>query len=213
MKRILFVTSSLKGGDGASSRLGAELVEGLVRRYPGSTVSTLDLDELRLPHLDAEEFEAWSVAAARRSAQQSRLAQVSDRLIEQLLGHDTLVLGVPMYNLAIPSTLKAWIDRVVRAGRTFRYTADGPVGLVSGVDAYVVFARGGMYRGTDVDTQTGYIEAILGLIGIREVQTVFAEGLAMGDEQHRDAIGQARAAIAGLAGAGGSTEEVRYASA
>lgn len=211
MKRILFVTSSLKGGESASTGLGGELVAALSRRNPGSSVTTLDLDELRLPHLDAVEFDAWRVPAEQRGEEQGRLAAISDRLIDQLLSHDTLVLGVPMYNLAIPSTLKAWIDRVVRAGRTFRYTADGPVGLVNGVDAYAVFARGGMYRGTAVDTQTGYIEAILGLIGIRDVKKVFAEGLAMGDEQHHDAIGQAREMIASLTR--DATEEVRYASA
>lgn len=211
MKRILFVRSSLNGGNGISSELGSELVSALTGTHPGSTVSVLDLSELALPHLGAEEFEAWGVPAEQRTAAQAELAARSDRLIEQLLAHDTLVLGVPMYNMAIPSTLKAWIDRVTRAGRTFRYTEDGPVGLTRGIDAYAVFARGGQYRGTPLDTQTGHLKAILGLIGIENVKTVFAEGLAMGDDNRQEAITGARAAIASLAG--DSNQEVQYANA
>lgn len=200
MKRILFVTSSLNGGDGTSSALGSELVEALTTTHPGSKVTTLDLEELSLPHLDAAEFSAWGVPAGDRSPEQAALAQRSDRLIDQLLAHDTLVLGVPMYNMTVPTTLKSWIDRVVRAGRTFRYTADGPQGLISGIDAYAVFARGGMYRGTPLDTQTDYLKAVLGLIGIQDVKTVFAEGLAMGDDKRHEGLKAARHAIAHFAG-------------
>lgn len=195
MKRILFVTSSLQGGQSASTALGTELVERLRSSRPGSTVTVLDLDELALPHLDAAEFQAWGVPEAERGAREAALTSRSDELIEQLLSHDTLVLGIPMYNLTIPSTLKAWIDRVVRAGRTFRYTADGPVGLVRGIDAYAVFARGGMYQGTPLDTQTDYVRAILGLIGIDNLRTVFAEGLAMGEESRRQGLDTARGDI------------------
>lgn len=211
MKRILFVRSSLHGHTGASNELGSELVTVLTAAHPGSSVTTLDLSELAPPHLDAEEFASWGVPAAERTAEQEKLAARSDRLIDQLLAHDTLVLGVPMYNMTIPSTLKAWIDRVVRAGRTFRYTSDGPVGLASGIEAYAVFARGGMYRGTPMDTQTGYIEAILGLIGITGVKTVFAEGLAMGEAQRHESFTEAKDAIASFAGQ--MKHEVQYANA
>jgi len=211
MKRILFVTSSLNGGQGASSELGSELVARLAEAHPGSRLTTVDLNELALPHLDRDEFDAWGVAAAERGPEQAALAARSDELIEQLLAHDTLVLGVPMYNMTVPSTLKAWIDRVARAGRTFRYTAEGPVGLVQGVDAYLVFARGGMYRGTPMDTQTDYLGAVLGLVGIENVTMVFAEGLAMGDEQRHIGIEEARNTIASIAA--DSRNEVRYANA
>lgn len=211
MKRILFVTSSLHGGDGASSELGAGLVDALQARHPGSTVTRLDLATLSLPHLDREEFAAWSVPAAERTPRQAELATRSDALVDQLLAHDTLVLAVPMYNLTIPSTLKAWIDRVVRAGRTFRYTGAGPEGLVQGLEAYAVFARGGLYRGTPMDTQTDYVKAILGLIGVTDVTTVFAEGLAMGTENRNEGLDEARGVIASLAGR--ENTEVRYANA
>lgn len=214
MKRILYIQSSLNRADGVSSGLGAELVEALRRRHPGSIVTTLDLAASPLPHLDAEEFEAWRVPEEQRTARQRALAARSDGLIEQLLAHDTLVLAVPMYNLTIPSALKAWIDRVVRAGRTFRYTGDGPQGLVQGIEAYAVFARGGLYRGTPLDTQTGYVNAILGLIGISNVNTVFAEGLAMADRQ-AESLEEARETIESLAQVRvrSNPKEVRYANA
>lgn len=212
MKRILFVKSSLQGEQGVSTALGAELVQQLQSSHPGSTVTVLDLDELGLPHLGAAEFRAWGVPDTERTAEEAALASRSDGLIEQLLSHDTLVLGIPMYNLTIPSTLKAWIDRVVRAGRTFRYTADGPVGLVQDIDAYAVFARGGMYQGTSLDTQTDYVRSILGLIGIDNLRTVFAEGLAMGDESRRQSLATARDAIESVTGPY-AQKEVHYATA
>ena len=114
------------------------------------------------------------------------LLQLHAQLIDQLLSHDTLVLAVPMYNLGIPSTLKSWIDRVSRAGKTFRYTAEGPVGMVENMHAYLVFARGGIYRDTPLDTQTGYLKSVLGLMGIQSVETIFAEGLNMGEETREE---------------------------
>lgn len=203
MKRILLVKSSLHRANGASTELGSALVDELKSANPVSTVTTLDLAAAPLPHLGNEEFGSWSVPAAERTAHQSKLAARSDHLIEQLLAHDTLVLAVPMYNLTIPSTLKAWIDRIVRAGRTLRYTNDGPEGLVRGIEAYAVFARGGRYRGTPLDTQTAFIDAILGLIGIRDVQHIFAEGLAMGSGKRGESLDEARGNIVTLAGRDG----------
>ena len=107
-----------------------------------------------------------------------------------------------MYNLGIPSTLKAWIDRVARAGKTFQYTANGPEGLIKDMKAYLVFARGGQYRGTPVDTQTGYLQGILGLMGISDIETVYAEKLAMGETEREQSISNARRQIVKLTGAG-----------
>ncbi|MFZ0487065.1 MAG: NAD(P)H-dependent oxidoreductase [Arenicellales bacterium] len=212
MKRILFVKSSLNGEQGASTILARDLIAGLEARHPGSTVTTLDLNDLALPHLDAAELKAWVKPVEERDSDEIELAACSDRLIDQLRSHDTVVLAIPMYNLTVPSTLKVWIDRIARAGKTFRYTADGPVGLVKGVDAYAVFARGGQYRGTPMDTQTAYIKAVLGLIGIRTVETIFAEGLSIGDDEHRQALNAARTDIASVIGRT-TSEEVRYANA
>ena len=199
MNRILYIRSSLFGHDSVSNQLADEFLERLKARKPGARVTTLDLAKDPLPHLGSEEFGAWTVPDEQRSDAQRELAALSDQLIDALFAHDTLVLAVPMYNLGIPSTLKAWIDRVARAGKTFRYTAEGPNGLVNGVRAYVFFARGGVYRETSLDTQTGHLGAVLGLMGITDVETVYAEGLDMGDKARSASLAEARSAISVLA--------------
>ncbi len=199
MNRILYLRSSLFGDDSVSNQLADEFLEGLKARNPGVRVTTLDLAKDPLPHLGAEEFGAWTVPDGQRSNAQRELAALSDQLIDTLFAHDTLVLAVPMYNLGIPPTLTAWIDRVARAGKTFRYTAEGPEGLVNSVRAYVFFARGGVYRDTSLDTQTGHLKAVLGLMGITDVETVYAEGLNMGDKARSASLAAARSAISSLA--------------
>jgi len=205
MKRILFIHTSLFGDDSASLRIARSLVKRMLDDEPGSEFTRIDLAETALPHLDGAEFKSWTVPADERDARQAELAGRSDALIEQLLAHDTLVLAVPMYNLGIPSTLKAWIDRVARAGKTFRYTSNGPVGLVKNMQAYLVFARGGVYRNTPLDTQTGYLKSILGLMGIGVAETIYAEGLNMGAEKREKSLAgameQVRRLAAGQAGA------------
>jgi FMN-dependent NADH-azoreductase len=209
MKRILLIQSSLFAGNSASSQLGAEFVNQLQAQHPGSTVTTLDLATTPLPHLDADEFGSWNVEAGERSVDQQLHASLSDGLVDELFAHDTLVLAVPMYNMGIPSTLKAWIDRVARAGRTFRYTANGPEGLVKGMKTYVLFARGGQYYGTPLDTQTGYLKGILGLMGITDVETVYAENLARGGDTREESLSEARDLIGQLVGA--TAPEAQYA--
>jgi FMN-dependent NADH-azoreductase len=211
MKRILFIRSSLFAGNSASSQLGEEFVTQIVERNPGSTVTTLDLATDPLPHLGAEEFSSWLVDTEERSVEQKQQAKLSDRLIDELFAHDTLVLSVPMYNLGIPSTLKAWIDRVARAGKTFRYTARGPEGLVKQMQTYVLLARGGQYQGTPMDTQTGYLKGILGLMGMSDVETVYAENLARGGDARENSLNEARQSISQILGA--TRGEVQYATA
>ncbi len=199
MNRILYIRSSLSGPDSVSNQLADEFLAGLKARKPGVRVTMLDLAKDPLPHLGSEEFGAWTVPDEQRSDAQRELAALSDQLIDALFAHDTLVLAVPMYNLGIPSTLKAWIDRVARAGKTFRYTEEGTNGLVNGVQAYVFFARGGVYRETSLDTQTGHLRAILSLMGITDVETVYAEGLDMGEKARSASFAEARSAISMLA--------------
>jgi FMN-dependent NADH-azoreductase len=198
MKRILLIHSSLFGEDSTGTQIARSLVERLVAAHPGSTVSKIDLAQDAMPHLEAEEFNSWSVPAEGRTETQRALAARSDELIEQLLAHDTLVLAVPMYNLGIPSTLKAWIDRVVRAGKTFTYTSAGPQGLAGGMDAYLVLTRGGSYKGTPLDTQTAYLESVLGLIGIDSVQAIYAESLNRGGDAREHALDEAMARVGEL---------------
>jgi len=208
MKRILFIHSSLFGNDSASTQIARSLVERLGRDNPGTEVTRIDLADDALPHLGAAEFNSWTIDPGQRDKAQRALAHRSDTLIDQLMSHDTLVLAVPMYNLGIPSTLKAWIDRVARAGKTFAYTSEGPTGLVKSMQAYLVFARGGNYRGTPLDTQTSYLASVLGLMGIENIDTIFAEGLSMGDDSRESSLASAMDEVSRLTT---SNKEVQYA--
>ncbi|MBH8579169.1 FMN-dependent NADH-azoreductase [Bisbaumannia pacifica] len=188
--KILVITSSILGGN--SQALADHLVAQAARRDDLS-VTRRDLVADDLPHLGLAELGSWQVAAAERSAGQQALAARSDALIEELNAHDQVVLAVPMYNFGVPSQLKAWFDRVMRAGVTFRYTESGPQGLVEGKRALLLLARGGQYAGTPMDTQTPHLKAMLGMIGISEVDSIFAEGLNMGHQEA--AMGEAKTAI------------------
>ncbi len=195
MTRVLVLTSSILDGN---SQALADHFSALVGERDGVEITRRDLVADDLPHLGLPELSSWQVAPEERDDEQRELAARSDALIEELLAHDVVVLGVPMYNLGLPSQMKAWFDRVLRAGVTFRYTENGPVGLVEGKRAILLAARGGEYAGSDFDTQTPHLTHMLGLMGIGEVDTVFAEGLAMGEAKHDAAMSEARQAIAGL---------------
>lgn len=185
MTRVLLVTSSILADQGQSTQL-ARHFERLARQRDDIEITHRDVVADDLPHLGLDELSSWQVADAERSEAQRELATRSDERLAELEAHDVLVLAAPLYNLGIPSQLKAWFDRILRAGKSFRYTEDGPVGLLEGKRAIVLGARGGQYAGSALDTQTPHLRHMLGLIGINEVETVFAEGLSMGDE-HKEA--------------------------
>jgi FMN-dependent NADH-azoreductase len=134
-----------------------------------------------------------------RTAAQAEHVAYSDALIGELERADVIVLGLPMYNFGIPSTLKAYFDQIARAGRTFRYTQSGSEGLLKGKRAIVIATRGGRYAGTPLDSQTGYVRDFLRFLGIRDVEFVYAEGLALGEEPRAAALANARQAILALA--------------
>ena len=119
----------------------------------------------------------------------------SDALIEELKRADVIVLGVPMYNFGIPSTLKAWLDQIARAGLTFRYTETGAIGLLPDIKTYVFAARGGLYAGSALDTETTYLRDFLGFLGIKDVTFIYAEGLNMGEEPKQQALHNAKVRI------------------
>jgi FMN-dependent NADH-azoreductase len=124
----------------------------------------------------------------------------SDSLIEELKRADIVVIGLPMYNFGVPSQLKAYFDHIARAGVSFKYTATGPVGLLTGKKVYVFAARGGLYAGTTLDTQTGYVRDFLAFLGMKDVQFVYAEGLAVSPETRQASLAKAAAEIASLTG-------------
>ncbi len=200
MTTILQLNASLFGADSQSTRLATEFVDTLRERHGGDvTVLRRDLGEDPVPHLTAERFRAFGTAPAQRIPEQTKMVAESDALIEQLKRADLIVIGLPMYNFGVPSTLKAYFDHVARAGVTFQYTANGPKGLLTGKKAYVFATRGGRYAGTPGDLQTAYVRQFLGFLGINEVEFTYAEGLALGDEHRETALETARSRITQLA--------------
>jgi FMN-dependent NADH-azoreductase len=192
---LLYVSSSLFGQQGKSSDLAEHFVSEFVAQHPGTKVTRRDLASNPVPHLDVATLQANMTPADQRTPEQQALAATADAAIAELQAADVVVLGVPMYNFGIPSTLKAWIDSVARAGTTFRYTANGPEGLLKGKQAYVLAARGGAYQGTPADTQTPYLKTFLGFIGITDVTFVYAEKLNMDADQQPQILADAKADI------------------
>lgn len=201
MTTLLQIRSSLYSDGGQSSRLADRFVAAWRQANPDGRVIVRDLAREPVPHLDAGRFAAFVAQPQARTAEQTAIVAQSDALIDELRRADVIVLGVPMYNFGIPSTLKAYFDHVARAGVTFRYTERGPVGLLPGKKVYVFAARGGQYAGTPRDTQTGYLRDFLAFLGMTEVEFVYAEGLAISEDRRRQALAQANEAIARLAGA------------
>lgn len=190
MKNILFIKSSLNGEQGNSTKLAQELVANL-KATSAVKVVERDLAKQALTHLTQEEMAAWMAQESERTEQQALLASVSDSLIAELTHADTLVVAMPMYNFGVPSTFKAWVDRIARAGVTFRYTENGPVGLLKNKSVIVVAARGGMHAGTSSDSQTQYLTSFFNFIGINDINFIYAEGLNMPGSDERFAAAQA----------------------
>jgi FMN-dependent NADH-azoreductase len=196
---ILKIDSSINSQDGQSSRLAAQLVDRLRAADPATRVIERDLAREPVPHLDAARFQAFTTRPEERTAGQRAVAAYSDGLIAELRAADVVVLGLPMYNFGVPSQLKAWFDHIARAGLTFRYTDQGPVGLLTGKKAYVFATRGGAYAGTPGDTQTAYVRQFLAFLGIRDVEFIYAEGLSMGEPARASSLARAGEAIRALA--------------
>ncbi len=197
MTTILQINSSARSQGSQSTQLAGELVAKLQGKL-GADIVVRDLLKDSLPHLDEATLGAFFTPADKRSAEQHAIHARSEALINELQAADVIVFGVPLYNFGISSQLKAYFDWIARAGITFRYTPEGPVGLVQGKKVYIVAARGGKYAGTPNDTQTPYLQSFLGFIGITDVEFIYTEGLAMGEEVAGAALSGAREAIAAL---------------
>ncbi len=186
MTTLLQINSSLFSEQGVSTRLADEFVAGFQAREAEVRLIRRDLGAEPVPHLDAGRVTAIMTPAKQRSPEQQALAEQADALIREVQEADVLVIGLPMYNFSVPSTLKAWFDHIARAGVTFRYTENGPQGLLQGKRAYVFTTRGGQHRDTATDTQAPFVETFLNFLGIEAVEFVYAEGLSMG-EDHKQA--------------------------
>jgi FMN-dependent NADH-azoreductase len=194
---ILYVTSSSRGAESYSNRVAQNVLDELLARHPGAAVTVRDLAREPLPHIGDDFVAATrSPNGPQTDAQRALLAQ-SDALVDELLAADLIVIAAPMINFTIPTNLKAWIDFVARAGRTFRYSEKGPEGLVTGKQVIVVAARGGIYSGAGnaLDFQVPYLKGALGFLGLTDVEVLEVEGTAYGPEAAEKAVVAATARL------------------
>jgi FMN-dependent NADH-azoreductase len=200
MPSLLQVNASINNSNGQSSQLANQFVAAFLARNPSAKIVVRDVAAAEpVPHLDAERFGAFIAKTEERSAAQHAVVAYSDTLINELKQADVIVLGLPMYNFGVPSQLKAYFDHIARAGVTFKYTDKGPVGLLTGKKVYVFAARGGLYAGTPLDTQTNYVRDFLRFLGMTDVEFVYAEGLAVSPQSKETGLAKAVAEIARLA--------------
>jgi len=177
MNKILCVTASIRSDtDSISKGLGQRIVDGLAAKT-GASVTIRDLAANDLPYVSAERFAANLTPAAERTPEQAELAAIADTLIAELQAADTIVIASPIYNFGPPASLKAWADLVARAGTTFRYTANGPEGLLTGRKAYLAIASGGTPVGAEFDFMSRWLTFFLGFLGITDVEIVAADGI------------------------------------
>jgi FMN-dependent NADH-azoreductase len=182
MQNILLIESSPRGAQAYSHQAALSVVNELQARLPGAKVVVRDLGENPPPHVGPAFVSALQAQPEALEPEQVKALAYSDALINEVLEADVVVLAAPVHNFTIPSTLKAWIDHVVRAGRTFSYTSDGPKGLVTGKRAVLALASGGVFSNGPAkpfDFHEPYLRAILGFIGITDVDVVRVEGMAM----------------------------------
>jgi len=202
MANILHINSSVRSTGSLSRQLGAEFVAKLQAADASTTVVSRDLAATPVPHLSELVMGAYFTPAEQRNAEQAHAIKTSDTLVDELLAADTIVIGAPMYNFSVTSGLKAWIDAIARAGRTFQYGANGPEGLATGKKVYVFIASGGVYSqgpASGYDHLTTYLRSVLGFLGMTDVTFIVAEGVAMGEEAVTAAVAKSRSQIEAIA--------------
>jgi FMN-dependent NADH-azoreductase len=195
LKSILFIQSSPRGLESYSYKVAKLIVDGFKAKNPDAKLVRRNLAEEPPPHVDSAFVGALFVRPEQRTPQQANSLALSDALIDELIAADTIVIAIAVHNFGIPSTLKAWIDHVVRAGRTFAFSQNGPQGLVKDRRAVLVLASGGVFSdgpAKSFDFHEPYLRAILGFIGIVNVEVVRVEGVAV------SAIGAESAVARGL---------------
>ena len=196
--KILQINASARSAGANSTRLADTVTARLKAQYPNAGVELRDLASDPHPVLDEPALAALFTPVEQRTPEQAARVALDDALIAQLQSVDAIVLGVPMYNFGVPVQLKTWIDAIARAGVTFRYTANGPEGLVKDKKVYVALARGGLYRDTPADSQVPYLKSVLAFLGMTDVEFIYAEGLAMGTDSASKAFAEAEAQIGEL---------------
>jgi FMN-dependent NADH-azoreductase len=200
---LLHIDSSVSGEGSASREISAAIVSALSRTIPDLAVVRRDLEANPLPHLDNRLLTTIRPDPSRPSAVTAAEAEDAADALREFLEADVVVIGAPMYNFTVSTQLKAWLDRILIAGKTFAYSQEGPIGLAGAKRVIIASTRGGIYSGDAPsavnDFQEPYLRAVFRFIGVEEIEIVRAEGLAYGPEQREAAIGAALAAIPSLA--------------
>ncbi len=189
---LLHIDSSPLADRSISRKLTQKLVNELKEKHPDHRLITHDFGNTPLPHLSAEVVGAFFTPDSQRNPSQEEALKVSDQLVKEFLSADVIVIGAPMWNLGIPSSLKAWIDHLVRAGKTFQYTPTGVKGLVpEGKKIIIVSSRGGIYTqgpAMAMDHQETYLKTIFNFLGITDISFIRAEGVSMGEAAKEEAL-------------------------
>jgi len=196
MQNVLFVTSSPFGSQSYSQRIARGIVDDLKIQDPSVRVVVRNLAKEPVPHASEDFAIGRNLQLDQRNDATLRALALSDALVDELAAADVIVIAAPMHNFGIPSALKAWIDHIVRPGRTFTYSDKGPRGLLEGKKVVLVLARGGVYSKGPMqpyDFQEPYLRAILGFIGLTDVDVVRVEGVALGDDAVKSALASATA--------------------
>lgn len=191
MAKVLVIKSSILGSYSSSGLLIDELLAASAKQDPSQIVVVRDLGAQPLPQLDGEILGGFGGAAEQTERQQAAVA-LSNELIADIQSADRIVVGVPMYNFGIPTQLKSWLDYICRAGVTFRYTEQGPEGMLANKPVLLVTTTGGMHRNTATDLALAHVQTVLGFIGLADQHVAYAQGLGMGDEARQKGLDSAR---------------------
>ena len=190
--KLLQIDSSVLGDASASRQISQSVTQRLRHDHPGLEVHTRDLAASPIPHLTGLDLAAGQQAPEDRNEQTRVLAELNETVLREFQDADIVVVGAPMYNFGIPSALKAWIDRIAIAGKTFRYTEKGPIGLSGGKVVIIASTRGGLYSegspAAAMDHQEAYLRGVFAFLGVTDVRVVRAEGLNLGAEQRQAAL-------------------------
>jgi len=195
MPTLLRLDSSLYSSQGVSSQLTDLFTRQWVESHPGTRVIYRDLSVNPPPHLDAGYMDALALEPGQRTEDQQQRVDAADILIEEVRQADVLVIGLPLYNFGIPSTLKAWFDHISRAGETFYYEESGPVGMLAGRRVFGLSTRGDQVKASARDPQTDHVKGILNFLGITDIQFIYAGGLTIDDQSREAGLNEAKKQI------------------
>lgn len=194
-KTVLHIDSSIRGNDSDSRSLSSRFISQWRVARPADSIQERDIVTNALPHIDATLLSGLFTNEADRNDEMIAALSRVDTLVNEFLEADVIVIGAPMYNFGIPSTLKSWIDHISQAGRTFRYTENGPKGMAKGKTVFILSTRGGIYDNSPMDHQVAYLKTVFSFLGIEDIQVIQAEGLNLSPESRERSLAAANSQI------------------